>query len=427
MKKFFMLFVLIIFTDKIQSQNHEELIEGPFETLQEVTETCLGCHDGIGEEVLASRHWNWKTSDKSFFFRKALLYEFRVAPNSDLSASQFNHISFYSKENPDDVNNIDCLICHEQTGTYSKYTKKYDLLKVAQSVKKPTRRNCGTCHFDSQKGSDIRHGDLDKSLINPNKNTDVHMGGKKFNCTTCHTSKGHKISGADSKTVSCMNCHNDKTHKSPTLNKHIKNVACETCHIREFAKENATKIFVDWSKSKSEKGFEYNSATASRVKPQYLWFSGTNKYYSVGEKIDAKSTAVLVKPDAGISDVKAKIYPFKLVKGKIPFDETNNYLIPLKVNGNDGLGKTNKWDSSAEIGMQEMKLNYSGKVSFIEAESYLTVNHMVSPKEDALKCTQCHGVKGEKILNWKELGYSGDPMRTKGREKNKLVKTQLKK
>jgi len=90
------------------------------------------------------------------------------------------------------------------------------------------------------------------------------------------------------------------------------------------------------------------------------------------------------------------------------------------------LAKTNNWNSSAEIGMKEMELAFSGKVSFIEAESYLSVNHMVSPKEEALKCTQCHGVKGEKILNWKELGYSGDPMRTKGREKNKLLKISKK-
>lgn len=418
MKKFLIMILFIGLSKLSQAQNHEEMIEGPFETRQEITETCLTCHDGIGENVQQSRHWNWKKESKSFFYEKALKYGFRVSANSDLNSSLFNHISFSSKENANDPNNINCLICHEQSGKYSSGNiSADDLLKIAQSVKKPTRKNCGTCHFDKSKGADIRHGDLDKSLINPSREIDVHIGGKNFNCTTCHTYKEHKISGADSKGVKCMNCHNEKTHKSPTLNNHIKNVACETCHITEFAKEEPTTIFVDWSKS-SDKRF----ISSSKVKPVYLWSDGTSKYYKEGEKIGNKSIPVLVSPNGNISDPKSKITPFKVVKGKLPFDEQNQYLIAAKFSGNDGFIKTGNIQAAAQKGMTEMNLNYSGNVSFIEAEMYVSVNHMVSPKTSALKCTECHGVKGKKLLNWTELGYKSDPMRTKGRERNNLLK-----
>jgi len=40
------------------------------------------------------------------------------------------------------------------------------------------------------------------------------------------------------------------------------------------------------------------------------------------------------------------------------------------------------------------------------------LNHMVAPKENALKCTDCHGEKSR--LDWKALGYQkGDPKNKK--------------
>jgi len=45
---------------------------------------------------------------------------------------------------------------------------------------------------------------------------------------------------------------------------------------------------------------------------------------------------------------------------------------------------------------------------------------MVTPKEQAAKCTYCHGKDG--VLDWKELGYQDDPMKKGGRAKNNLIK-----
>jgi hypothetical protein len=39
------------------------------------------------------------------------------------------------------------------------------------------------------------------------------------------------------------------------------------------------------------------------------------------------------------------------------------------------------------------------------------VNHMVVPKQQALKCTACHDPKGR--LDWKALGYAGNPAKGK--------------
>ena len=40
--------------------------------------------------------------------------------------------------------------------------------------------------------------------------------------------------------------------------------------------------------------------------------------------------------------------------------------------------------------MKQVHLPYSGHFGFVETEMYWPVNHMVSPKEQAVGCTECH-------------------------------------
>src|SRR5690606_24804870 len=74
--------------------------------------------------------------------------------------------------------NVDCLVCHDNSGTYKKIPtgagmpdENVDLLKVAQSVGKTSRNNCGICHFDGGGGTGVKHGDLDDSLYDPEPET----------------------------------------------------------------------------------------------------------------------------------------------------------------------------------------------------------------------------------------------------------------
>lgn len=61
--------------------------------------------------------------------------------------------------------------------------------------------------------------------------------------------------------------------------------------------------------------------------------------------------------------------------------------------------------------MVEKGLKYSGQHGFVETEMWWRINHMVSPKDKALQCNDCHN-KGER-LDWKALGYDGDPMKNR--------------
>ena len=163
--------------------------------------------------------------------------------------------------------NVDCLACHADTGTYGKGlygnpAEGVDLLAAAQSVRAPTRENCGKCHFDGGGGNGVKHGDLDESLYFPDRELDVHMGGElNMQCTDCHVTKDHQILGrmvADNYTIDPENrspansATSTKSMKTNASTRISLSVACQTCHIPAMALEDPTKVYWDWSQAGQE-------------------------------------------------------------------------------------------------------------------------------------------------------------------------------
>jgi len=431
------------------SQSHKELITTPCSSPAEVTKICLSCHEDAGGEVLHSNHWRWL--DEEFpskggtkaMGKKNFINNFCIAVPSNWARCTSCHAGYGWKDDTFDftkADNIDCLVCHEQTGTYKKIPtgagmpdKTSDLLAAAQSVGRPTRKNCGICHFDGGGGTGVKHGDMDDGLYEPSKDLDVHMGGKKFLCIECHKSEKHHIKGASHGSMAaganhiyCSDCHKENVHKNASINKHMTTVACETCHIPEFARAEPTKVWWDWSKAGQagrDSADEYGKETFNKMKgefvwkknvvPTYAWYNGRAEYYSFGDIADPDKIVRLNTLGGSINDPSAKIAPFKVMRGKQIFDTRNKYLIIPQLFGKDGYWTTYDWNSASVNGMKTVNLAYSGSFGFIETEMYWPINHMVAPKEKALKCASCHGANGR--LNWTALGYTGDPMKSANR------------
>ena len=444
------------------AQEHD-FIEGPFSTPQEVTATCLGCHEEAGTDIMKSRHWNWlgdAFDDGEHgvirIGKQNFINNFCIGVTSNWPRCTSCHISYGWKDNSfdhSDPGNIDCLVCHDQTGTYKKSpagagmpAEGVDLVTVAQSVGAPSRRNCGVCHFDGGGGSGVKHGDLDDSMYDPPRELDVHMGGLGFECTQCHTTEKHQVMGAghgslaqDMHHIACTDCHDAEVHEKSVLNKHTATVACETCHIPAFARQEPTKTWWDWSKAGEDRPEEKDALgmdTYAKMKgeftweknvvPTYKWTRGKADYYMQGDPVKAGEVVKLNRIVGSIDDAESRIAPFKVMRGKQPFDTKNNYLIVPHLFGKDGYWKTFDWDSASRIGMEAAGLAYSGSYDFIETEMSWPINHMVAPADQALGCTSCHGKKGDHRLDWKSLGYKGDPMTKGGRVKQGLVKAQKK-
>ncbi|MEN8256833.1 MAG: tetrathionate reductase family octaheme c-type cytochrome [Thermodesulfobacteriota bacterium] len=468
MKKYMILstaaLALLAGASMVTANDHHE-ITGPFATPMDVTKKCLECHEDASKQMMATSHWTWESEQvvngkKMKRGKKNAMNNFCISINSNWPRCTSCHVSYGWKDASfdfSDESRVDCLVCHDTTGTYKKpgagagmpagYTgkasmdkKPVDLVKVAQNVGKPERDDCLRCHANGGGGNNVKHGDIDTSLIKPTKAVDFHMGTDSLNfaCQECHTTSEHQIAGnslivspGGNTPVTCEGCHDATPHGESILNNHAKTVACQTCHIPTFAKVHGTKMSWDWSQAKKlpkdkqvekEHGHKVFIAKKGRftyednVTPTYRWYNGTAGAYNLGDKINPKKVTKLNYPLGNKKDKNAKIMPFKIHTGKQIYDSKNKYFVTPKVFGFKGdkeaFWKNFDWVKAATAGMKATGLPFSGEYDFAPTETYWPINHMVNSKEGSLQCLDCHGDKGR--LDWKALGYKGDPMVKRG-------------
>jgi octaheme c-type cytochrome (tetrathionate reductase family) len=467
-----------------------EALKGPFKSGPEVTKACLTCHNMAGHQVMKSIHWTWEAQSKTTgktLGKKWAANNFCGSPLSNEPRCTSCHAGYGWTDKDYDFTkqeNVDCLACHDNTGTYrkmatdaghplyedrayqpmegppgSKQLKAPDLTKIAQHVGKPGRENCGSCHFSGGGGDAVKHGDLDSSLKNPKRELDVHMAkdGANMVCSDCHTFNEHQPSGSryavnpkdthgfdlpkdDHNRATCESCHGLAPHKEAKINNHANKVACQTCHIPEFARGGvATKMLWDWSTAgkmdadgkplfiKDDHGhLKYSAAKGDfkygeNVRPEYKWYNGTVEQVSIVDKLDKyigkDGVLELNRIEGSASDENARIWPFKVMVGKQAYDPVNNTLVVNHVFGDDDTAfwKHYDYDKAIKAGMDYAGLPYSGKYEFIETRMNWFITHMVAPKEKAVPCAECHTRAADGRLASIEGVY------IPGRDRNNLV------
>lgn len=338
--------------------------------------------------------------------------------------------------------------CNEVYGTDKPYVEPENLAAIAQSVGAPTRYTCGSCHFYGGGGDGVKHGDLDSSMTNPPRTLDVHMGvdGLNFACQKCHVTHDHQISGQhyaidaaplqgaemrgsphNGMATTCQSCHGQTPHKgnglqsgliASTLNMHTGKLACETCHIPEFARGGVpTKM--NWNYATAGKlgpngsplvmlnskgwntywGVKGSFAWAENVVPDYRWFNGTERWMTIGSRIqDYKKNGVVMVNDieGSATDGRSRIWPFKIMRNNQPYDTETGILAVFHSFGfdKDAYTQNYDWNTAIAAGMKAANLPYSGHYAFVKTEMYWPIAHMVAPKDKALACDQCHAAGG---------------------------------
>jgi octaheme c-type cytochrome (tetrathionate reductase family) len=311
--------------------------------------------------------------------------------------------------------------------------------KVAQSVGRPTRKNCGTCHFFGGGGDGVKHGDMDSSLMKPNKELDVHMGidAKNFDCIRCHSTVLHQVAGRTYSTpaatvrkslveddtiakITCESCHTSTPHKAGAKpNDHTDKVACQSCHIPEFARVNPTKMWWDWSKAGDKKDGKpyakkgdmdkpiYDSKKGEfvwekNVAPEYYWYNGSIDAITAKDMIDPGQPVQINWPVGSPDDPNSRIAPFKVHRGKQPYDKINKTLLIPHLFGKKGTGAywaDWEWKTALAGGMQKAGLPFSGEFGWVETAYIFPITHMVAPKDKSLSCTQCHSKRDSRLAN----------------------------
>ncbi len=458
--------------EKLTTADHStyEILQKEFKTPEEVTEACLTCHVEAAKQIMGTIHWTWvcpKSKNKTIG-KSTVINNFCMALPSNEPRCTSCHSGYGWKDKNFDFNaenKVDCLVCHDQTKTYKKFPtgagypvkdttvfkgngKTYlppDYNYVAQNIGKPTRYNCGTCHYFGGGGNKVKHGDLDVALNACSVDIDVHMAkdSLNFECITCHTTENHRISGRcyatpaakekalhfpmkpdESTRIFCESCHGNHPHDYQKINDHADKVACQTCHIPVMAKANPTKMWWDWSKAgqKNEKGKPMKKKEmldadhevvvydgkkgefkwARNLEPEYFWYNGSISATTVSDKINPDTIVQVNKVHGDYNDPDARIFPFKVHRGKQPYDAVNNTFVVPKLFGKKGSGAYwahFDWGKAIEVGMEYTGAPYSGKYDFVETEMYWLVSHMVSPKEQSLKCEDCHSSTDSRLKN----------------------------
>lgn len=448
--------------------DHADLT-GPYVDGPAVTAACLDCHEDVAHDFMKTSHWTWDSAQsllgkgEAIVGKKNLVNNYCVAVSSNWPRCTSCHAGYGWKDASFDFTNpgnVDCLVCHDRTGLYRKFPtdaghpvykpsewegkiwEPQDLASLARTVGMPTRANCGACHFDGGGGNNIKHGDMEKALLEPSRELDVHMSadGQDFTCQDCHTTTSHDIAGramfaspgATRNHLECTACHDQNVHAKRILNWHGKSIACQACHIPAIARANPTMTWWDWSTAGKNLNAQpdslgmpaYDKKKGSfrwekDVVPAYAWYDGVSGQYLVGDKMSPAAVTHLNRPQGSRLDPRAKLFPFKVMRGKQPYDKEQNVILVPKLYGPDGFWKTNDWDAAFKEGMAAVGLTYSGQYGFAETESWWKVNHMVAPKEAALKCVDCHGAQSR--LDWTALGYAGDPAKSRGLSRFELT------
>jgi octaheme c-type cytochrome (tetrathionate reductase family) len=426
--------------------NHSDLMTGPYETGSDVTVACLNCHEDAAFDIMQTTHWTWESKpvevegrDQPISVGKAnSINNFCIGIQSNWTGCTRCHAGYgWDDEHFDftEQTNVDCLVCHDQSGMYVKGgaglpVEGVDLAVAAQSVGLPTRENCGGCHFNGGGGDAVKHGDMDETLYYPSDHLDVHMGRHDFVCVDCHQTEDHNITGraisvgidTSDNQVHCTDCHSPELHNDDRITSHIDTLACQTCHIPLGAVRAPTKMEWDWSAAGNdaveENVHEYLKIKGSFVYesnflPEYGWYNGTVDRYLLGDVIDPEQTTTINQPLGGITDSTARIWPFKVHRAQQIYDAGNNYLLQPKTVGEGGYWTDFDWDQAARLGSEAIGLDYSGSYDFAPTDMYWTLSHMVQPTEHALQCNDCHGETGR--MDWEALGYYGDPIRWGGR------------
>ncbi len=440
-----------------------------FKSGPEVTKACLSCHTEAAKQIHKTKHWTWEwrnPENNQLLGKKNVINNFCTATPSNEKFCAGCHVG-YGMENAKTFDytseaNVDCLVCHDTTGAYKKLpglaghptykdiefppgsgrtAKAVDLPKVAQSVGKTSRDTCGACHFFGGGGDAVKHGDLDSSLKKPAKYLDVHMDAKglNFSCATCHATQGHNIPGSrytptgkaedtahmrgkenKGNVASCQACHGSAPHKTKErLNSHTDKIACQTCHVPQFARAQPTKMSWDWStagklspdgkrmKIKDASGHheKYDSIKGdftyeSDVVPTYAWINGKVKYTLAGDPVNTNGVTKINEYGGSPTDGQSRIWPLKVFRGKQPYDlETKSLLVPHTAVGygekdDSGYWANYQWDAALKAGAEAAGQPLSGKFDFVATEMSWPITHMVAPKGDALTCTQCHSKQG---------------------------------
>lgn len=402
------------------------------------------CHLNKFNEMAATNHYKWTGSAPDNVNEPGIvqgkltnsLNSYCINILGDWPACGACHVG--RGKRPDDstagLSNIDCLVCHNEEYATQRVRLADGSMGVltptdtmVRNMIKPTRKTCLQCHAKGGGGDAYKRGDLSLATItNTSASFDVHMNttGSNLACQSCHVFNQHKVIGKGSDLrvtddltrgpeVYCTTCHTGMDsgtgHAAAGATKsegdrHVKRVACQSCHIPTYAKV-ATEIDRDWRIKHDGRDATTCTSTnpcpghplttkAANLIPVYRFWNRLSDSYLLGDIATltynpATNTYPTSTPLGDITD--GMLTPFKYKTADQPIGtgtKCKDKLIAL-----DTFvylkGTGNVLDAVAS-GLTNM--GCSGEsYSWITTDTYQMINHGANPAAGYTACSQCHG------------------------------------
>ena len=439
-------------SETVQTQSYT--ISGGGSTHSTLTWTgygmCKDCHASQAQGMYQSSHYQWKGPGTEWTTGPASQGKMDATDGSSaLNAYCINiqgnwnpcgacHMGTGAKpvatQNPSatQLASIDCLMCHSQT--YSRVRNAttglfepsagLNMNTVVQTVSKPTRKNCLGCHAKAGGGDGVKRGDLALATItNSDFNYDAHMvtAGANLACQECHTFTNHHVAGRGSDirpndstvAVNCSSatCHPTKTqatgHSTGDINRHVARVACQSCHIKQYARGFLTETDRLWPTSEwnSVLGrWEPTPVKEGNLIPKYAFWNGTswgNNAFDAAILDPATGAYKISRPNGAINSSLDKLYPFKYKVAHQPM--ANGKLVTLSTSSYFATGN---YDQAVKDGLVYMGMSSSTPYSTVVTDEYQLLNHQVQPGSQAMSCSQCHpNATASQMKLVTDLGY----------------------
>ena len=138
---------------------------------------------------------------------------------------------------------------------------------------------------------------------------------------------------------------------------------------------------------------------AKNIKPEYFWYNGIIHSTTAKDKIDPAQTVRVSWPEGSRDDANSRIYPFKVHRGKQPYDKVNKTLLVPLLGGKDGYWGSLDWDRALGKGQEAVGIPFSGEFDFVDSTYVYPITHMVAPKDNVVACTECHSGKDSRLAN----------------------------
>lgn len=440
-----------------KSYSHQEYFEH-----YEGTATCLECHESEAETFFHSQHYQWKAlatnvegAEDQELGKINMINDFctnpipnwiEVVTNEDGKVLEQGCSKCHAglgaipstEMSRDQLENIDCLICHASGYRRDLYENEDGSLEwkpilwknregldsVSKRISLPTKVMCLRCHAGSGGGPNFKRGDIEYYMTEADYDFDVHMDidGNDLQCIDCHAGSDHRIPGPGADIagdelpdtrVGCDTeaCHGSSPHEKSLLNTHTKRVYCTACHIPEFAKEDPTNMKRDWSAGiwDEDKGkFTFTGVLESSVVPAYQWWNGHSvimQRSGVPVEVDLRGRIKVAVPVGSKDDPNSKIYAFKEYEAVMPVLKEQRWIAPIQTGDfyrHGDMTEAVQTATEAYYGIEDADFEWMPTIH------YMGLFHEVAPSYSALRCLDCHGP--DTRLDWRGLGYADDPI-----------------